>query len=569
MDIMENSHTHDADSLPERFYIRDWLVDRPSNRILREEQEVRLESKAMEVLVYLAQNQGSPVSREQIEDAVWGKTIVSYDALTTCIAKLRKDLGDDARHPEYIETISKKGYRLIAPVVTEVPGDNRESAYPDDNLSGSAKNNTSIIVIAIVSLLIAAELVTLFSGRSLDEDAVINENISRPTIAVLPIVSLENDPKQKYFSEGITVDITTALSKVSGLFVISRSSADRYLNSDIRDAARSLGARYILEGTVRRTNKRIRLNVHLTDASRNVHLWSEKYDRELGEVFEVQDEITASIVRTLSVKLTEAEQRRIASRVTSSIEAYDDYLRGRAYYGQRTQEANLLARKYFQQALDRDPLFAHVYSAMSITYAAEHRYGWEERGPEQLQQALRLAKKGVELGQDIPQAYWALGYVYLFLRDYEKAASAAGQAIELDPSYADSYMTLALCKISLGEPQRAMQLIRKAMLLNPEYPAPYASVLGQAHFYMEQYEHALPVLQEAIDRNINLLTPHVYLIATLKELDRPDDARWAAQQLKTTAPWFTVEILPDLLPVQNESIISSIKGHLLETGVFE
>ncbi|MBE9515379.1 MAG: winged helix-turn-helix domain-containing protein [Proteobacteria bacterium] len=552
---------------PARFYLADWLVDSHSNRLQKDGVEVKLESKAMEVLTYLAQHQGGPaISREQLEQAVWGNTIVGYDALTSCIAKLRKVLNDDARQPQYIETIAKKGYRLIAPV-SSLPPDDQPDLTPNQ-IPASQQPNRRKIALGLV-ILIALVTILLKPWNIFQNTQPSSGSTTHPSIVVLPFDNLNNNPDQRYFSDGVTADITTALSKLSGLFVISRTSANHYRSrvSDANKVASSLGVRYLLEGSIRHTGNRIRVNVHLIDAERDIHIWSEKYDRELDAVFEVQDEITASIVKALSVKLTKEEKHRTARKYTTSIKAYDDLLRGRALYGQRSAEQNQLARKYYQQAIDRDANFSLAHSAMAITYAAEYRYGWSRRTPELLDTALELARNAAALDDNIPQTYWALGYVHLFRREYDEATKAASRAIELDPNYADSYLTLAICKIYFNEPKEALNLIRKAMLLNPEYPAPYASVLGQAYFFMGQYERAIPVLREVIDRNISLLTAHVFLIASLNELGRTDDAVWAAAQLKGFAPGFSTDKVADMLPVQNSDVVDHIKKHLRTSGM--
>ena len=392
---------------------------------------------------------------------------------------------------------------------------------------------------------------------------------NRPSIVVLPFTNLSKKTEQNYFSDGVTVDITTALSKLSGLFVISPNSAKRYDSKplDTQRVADSLGVRYILEGSIRRIGNKLRVNVHLIDAISDIYLWSEKYDRELSSVFEVQDDITANIVAALAIKLTEEEKKRASRKLTTSIAAYDDFLRGQVHYSRRTQEDNQIARDYYQRAIDRDTTFARAYSAMAMTHATEHRYGWRSSDTEHLYRALELARHGVSLDNELPQAHWVLGYVHLFRREYDKAARSAQHAIALDPNYADSYLTLAVCKIHEGAPEKSLPLIRKAMLLNPEYPTPYTSVLGQAYYYMGQYQQAASVLREALERNTNLLTAHVYLIASLSKLNRLEEANWAAEQLKATIPSFTVNQLPDMIPAYNHQAIKDVSKQLLRAGL--
>ncbi len=558
-----------------RFYVADWYVETDSNRLRRGDTEVKLESKVMAVLQYLAQRQGELVTRVELEQAIWRNTVVGYDALTRCIAKLRKVLGDDPRNPRYIETVSKKGYRLIAQVSGgDHHADTRAEPHTDPGTARDpiaprlTRHTLWVIALGIVAL--GLVLIGVLRLMETDERTVLQpRTMEPPSIVVLPFANLSDDPSQRYFSDGVTADITTALSKLSGLFVISQSSAVGYRATplDIKEVAGSLGVRYILEGSVRRTGDRLRVNVHLIDADSDVYLWSERYDRELRDVFDVQDDITSHIIDALSVKLTEEERRRTARRYTASLEAYDDFLRGQALYFHHDRADNRLARHHYQQAIDRDETFARAYSAMALTYVAEYRYGWGNTPYDQLERALQLAGKGVALDKELPQAYWVLGYVHLFRQEYHKAAEAARRAVELDPSFADSYLTLAVCNVHFGKPEEALPLVRKAMLLNPRYPAAYASILGQAYFFMGEYDQAVRALREAVDRNINLLTPQVFLIVALSKLERMDEAGWAAEQLQTVAPDFSADRIAEMLVIRDAGTIEEMKTHLRRVGL--
>jgi len=549
-----------------RFTLGDWEIDANSHRLHRDGSEIKVDNKTIMVLTYLAMHAGSLVTREQLERAVWGKTVVGYDALTTAIAKLRKVLGDDPRHPRYIETISKKGYRLVAKVTTGSRASptnvaTEQKIAPMHRTPGALFRSlgVAIVVAAVLLLVIAGFISYLWVNDKQPPPA-----LERPSVAVLPFVNVDRDPTQNYFSDGITADITTALSKVSGLFVISPSSAMgiREQPTDAKKVAGTLRVRYVLEGSVRRTRDRLRVNVNLIDADRDVYLWSEKYDRQINDVFAVQDDITSNIVAALSVQLTDAEKRRTARRYTTRLDAYDDFLKGQAHYFRHTRDDNRQARDYYQLAIDRDPAFARAYSAMALTYVAEHRYGWGDNTSGQVDRALQLATQGASLDPELPQAHWVLGYVYVFRKEYNKAAAAAGRAVQLDPNFADSYLTLAVCQIHDGKPDEALRLVRKAMLLNPENPVAYTTILGQAYYFSRQYEQAVPVLRDALERNATLPTTYVFLIASLSELNRLDEAAWTAEQFRIVAPQFTVDGVAGMLPVRDEQTVSKIKDAL-------
>ncbi len=545
-----------------RFYLDDWYVDTGTNRLLRGDEEVKLESKVMAVLYYLAQHQGELVTREALEQAVWGETVVGYDALTRCIAKLRKVLEDNPRQPRFIETISKKGYRLVCDVTLK---DTPSAINEASTVTGPPRRSflwwRGGAALLLLGFVLAATLNLL--GRDGDE-VVPPQAEDRPSIVVLPFTNNSEEPGHDYFSEGITTDITTELSKVSGLFVISPSSASGYreIPHDIKQAAGSLGVRYVVEGMVRRTGDRLRINVHLVDANSDIYLWSEKYDRELQNVFAVQDDITSNIVSALSVRVTEQEKRRKARRYTTSIAAYDDFLRAQSLYGHYTEKDNLLARDFYQQAIDRDETFARAYSGIALTYVAERRYGWTQTLSNPLDYALKLAKKGNSLDSESPQANWVLAYVHLFRHEYQEAADMASRVIELDPNFANSYVTLAVSKMHFGQPEEALHLVRKAMLINPIYPSSHISMLGQIYFFLGEYERALPALREAIDRNVYLPTPQVFLIVTLSKLGQEEEASWAAEQLKTIVPSFSSDSITGMLPLQDAEIVEDMKLHL-------
>jgi len=558
-------------NLKPQFKLGAWHVDTLSNRLCKDNTEIKLESRVIAVLNYLAQHQNELVSREALEQAIWGDTVVGYDALTRCIAQLRKSLNDDRSNPRYIETISKKGYRLVAEVSNIDPPEAASDSGESSTLKSRAvKHSYNAQALGITALLVLLSLVYNYSfeqAETVDLPELVTQQLAQPSIVVLPFKNLNNNPDQRYFSDGVTADITTALSKLSGLLVISESSARGLSRVDnLKDTASSVGARYVLEGSVRRINNRIRVNVNLIDSRRDIYLWSEKYDRELSSVFDVQDDITVNIIQALSIKLTEEEKRRTAHRYTVSILAYDDFLRGQANYAHHSQEKNLLARHYFQQAIERDSGFARAYSAMALTYVAQHRYAWGEQMSQQLDEALRLANKGKSLDEELPQAYWVLGYVHLFRREFEQAEQAAGQAIKLDPNYADSYLTIAVCKIHAGDSKAAVDYARKSILINPIYPAAYASILGQAYFFNGNYELAVTNLQDAIDRNINLLSAHVFLIASLSKLNQMEEAEWAAEKFKIIDTDFSIEKIDKMLAIGEAKGLDDLKQQLQRVG---
>ncbi|MBI3576254.1 MAG: winged helix-turn-helix domain-containing protein [Gammaproteobacteria bacterium] len=550
---------------PNPFRVADWVADPATHRLHRGGTEVRLEPRVMTLLVCLANRAGELVTREELERQVWGRTVVGYDALTSSIIKLRKALGDDSRQPRFIETVSKKGYRLIAPVrpahepepLTVVPAPARTVNPWRRNL---------LVAGLTIAVIAAAGLAVFFRGDLLRPAPAVPD---KPSVVVLPFGNLGNDPAQAYFTDGITADITTSLSKLSGLFVIASSSAQNYRKppADIKQVAETLGVRYVLEGNVRRTGNRLRVNAQLVDAATGFQLWAERYDRDMKDVLDVQDDITAKIVNALSVELTEAERQRSARRYTVNIEAYDEFLRGQSLYVRSTPEDNLQARVLFQQAIDRDPGFARAHGAMALSYVDEFRFGWGKNPVAALERAFELANRAVALDGQLPQAYRALSYVHLHRREYQSSIDAIQRAIALDLNDADGRALLALSHIYNENYETAIRILREAMQLNPHYPARYASALGHAYYFLGRHEEAAATLRDAIERNANYLSSHVFYTAALIRLGKNDEAAWAATQVRSLSPGFAAENVSGMFPIKDPVKLRALMDDLKRAGL--
>lgn len=544
------------------FRVADWTVDPATHRLQRGDIEVRLEPKVMALLVCLAQRAGEPVTREELERQVWNGTVVGYDALTSSIIKLRKALGDDSRQPRFIETVSKKGYRLIAPVGAVAPSS--EPIAPAPARRAPSRRRLLAAGLAVLAVL-AVVLIYSFRGPNVPSLPAVAD---KPSIAVLPFGSLGNDRAQAYLSEGITADITTAISKLSGLFVIASASVRNFqgASGDVKQVAEVLGVRYVLDGNVRRTGNRLRVNVQLVDATTGFQIWAERYDREMKDVLDVQDDITAKIADALSVKLTEAEKLRTARRYTVNIAAYDDSLRGQSLYVRGTPEENLQARALFQQAIDRDPGFARAYGAMALTYVDEFRFGLG-KNPAALERALELANKAVALDDQLPQAYRALGYAQLHRREYKRSIDAIQRAIALDPNDTDAHASLALVYKYDGNYETAVRMLREVMALNPHHPARYASALGQAYYFLGRHEDAVTTLRDAVERNASLLSSHVFYTAALSHLGKKDEAAWAASQLRVLSQNFSAENVSRMIPIKDPEKLRTLVDDLKRAGL--
>jgi TolB-like protein/class 3 adenylate cyclase len=357
----------------------------------------------------------------------------------------------------------------------------------------------------------------------------------KPSIAVLPFTNMSNDPEQEYFADGMTEDLITDLSKISGLFVIARNSSFAYKGkpAKVRRVAEELGVRYVLEGSVRRAGDQVRINAQLIDATSGGHVWAERYDGDLQDVFDLQDRITRKIVTALAVELTEGQQAATAKRGTNNVEAYDLFKKGWALYRTDTPQGFIEAIPYFERAVTLDPDYGRAYAALASVYYVGNRRNWR-RSFEVLpnfpkypdDEAAFISRAFENLDKSLrtpnPLAYVLKSETLLHKPDHSEAMIAAERAIALDPNGPDGYVQMARVLTMVGQPEEAVALVEKAMRLNPYYPPSYIAVLGLAYFGLEDYERAASLTEQAIK-----LSPYLSplpLIASLGYLDEKEKA---------------------------------------------
>ena len=345
-------------------------------------------------------------------------------------------------------------------------------------------------------------------------------------------------------------DIITDLSKISGLFVIARNSSFSYkgTNTDIKDIAAEFGVRYVLEGSVRRVEDRVRVTVQLIDATTGGHVWGERYDRDLGDIFVLQDEITENVVTALEIRLTKGEQEHLGRRYTDNVEAYDLYLRGREHQLRGTRGYDQ-ARQLFEQAIELDPEFAAAYAELSFAH-------WNFLKVKGLEQTFEAAQKAVALDDSLPLAHTRLAWAYLRKRQHEQAISEAKRAIELDPNYAEGYSILGEILNSAGRPEEGIDFVKKAMRLDPHYPASYLFRLGQSYYMIGQNQKAIEVLERARDRNPDAKPPHMHLIILYAEAGQMDKVQAELEAILRLIPNESVQL--------EEKICAYITGGPLE-----
>jgi TolB-like protein len=359
----------------------------------------------------------------------------------------------------------------------------------------------------------------------------------KPSIAVLPFANLSEDPKQEYFADGMTDDLITDLSKISGLFVIARNSVFTYKGKPVktRQVAEELGVRYVLEGSVRKADNRVRINAQLIDATTGGHLWAERYDGEMGDVLTLQDRITGKIVAALAVKLKAGEKEQIARKYTDNVAAYDAFLQGREHYFRYAPDDFARAVRYFEKAIELDPNYGRAYAMLAKTY-----WDWYTRlGPgiyriELMEEAEMYLQKAMNNPTSI--VYQVASSMHIFSREHGKAIAEAQRAIALDPNDGDSYHSMAYALIFAGSPKEALDFVEKAMRLDPHYPAYYLVVLGLAQFSIEQFEEAATSFERALKRNPENYWVWFYLAASYGHLGRKQEATAAIEEYKKVGP---------------------------------
>jgi adenylate cyclase len=443
------------------------------------------------------------VSKEELLEAAWPDVTVGEDSLAQCITEIRRALGPTGR--DVIKTVQRRGYLLSIPA----PGRDEPA------VRGAEASDTL-------------------------------QMPDRPSISVLPFANLGSQLQEDYFSDGVAEDITTELSRFSELFVIARNSSFQYNGKsiDVRQVGRELGVRYVLEGSVRRDANRVRITAQLVEAATGMHLWAERYDRELADALSVQDEVARQIVTVLAVHVRKAESERVLAKPPAVWQAYDCYLQAAAYvaayHASYDRDTLFRGRRLLQKALEIDPTYARAQAALSSCYMSQWVHRWDDDCPwtEALDRSYRTAREGVRLAPELPEAHVALGQALTFLRQHEAAVTAAERAVALNPNLTS--FRFAYTYILAGEATRACELLQKHMRLDPFYEPNAPMALGFAYHMLARYEEALPLLREAVSRAPDMAHGRYVLAMTYARLGRLDEARTEVAYALRLEPWYSI-----------------------------
>ena len=421
------------------------------------------------------------------------------------------------------------------------------AALPSPVAAPKPRPTRYYLTAALAGLLVAAGLLAWFKPWQPGEAPTAGEYsasplLDKPSIAVLPLDNLSGDKEQEYFADGMTDDLITDLSRISGLMVIARNSSFTYKGRavNVQDVGRELGVHYVLEGSVRRVGDRVRINAQLIDVKSGMHLWADRYDRNFEDILNLQDEVIGTIVQALAVKLTPAEADSLARKRTVNSDAYDLLLRGNEHRNRFTPEDNAIAREFYTQAIELDPDFARAYANYANTLALDVEFLWTDDIEGAIREGLEFAGIAHELDDSLPQIHFTRGGLFLILRRHEAAVAASRRSIEVDPSYADGYGMLAHCLVYSGEPESALRAIADARRLNPRLSFIYLWVEGHALFLMGRDEEALVSLRDMVERNPGFERGRLLLAAVLGQLGMNEDADWEAEEILALRPDFSI-----------------------------
>ncbi len=391
------------------------------------------------------------------------------------------------------------------------------------------------------------------------------------SIAVLPFANMSGDAEQEYFADGISEDIITALSKLSQLFVIARNSSFTFKgkNVQVQEVATKLGVRHVLEGSVRKSGNRVRITAQLIDATTGGHLWAERFDRDLTDIFAVQDDVTQQIVGALAVNLTEGDRQKLTPGQTRHPEAYDCFLRGRELWHRLTKQTNSDARDLLQRAVELEPNFASAHAFVALTHGLDYLNRWSASPQRSMEQAEEAATLAVARDDNDPVAHWSLSVVNLYLRQHDGAINEAEHAIVLNPNFAEGQVSLCEALIYSGRAEEALAYFDRARVLNPYFPDVVLHFQAWALFQLARYEEAVELLLQRVNRNPVTDVSRALLAACYGHLGRFEAARATWQEVLRVNPDYSLEYRRKVLPFKNPADFDRVTEGLRKAGVVQ
>ncbi len=497
------------------FFFGDCELDSESHELRRGGAAHAVEPQVFDLLLFLIENRERMVSKDDLFDAIWEGRVVSEANLSNRINLARQAIGDSGKKQNFIRTYPRRGFRFVGDV--EVRKSGNGSGAPAPAIETRAPEHPAA------------------SGK--------------PSIAVLPFDNLSADPAQEYFSDGITGDIISSLSRIRHLLVTARNTTFAYKGQtmDVQAVASELGVRYVLEGNVRRAGDRVRISVDLIDGETGIQIWAERYDRDLEDIFAVQDEITQTVVGALQPELTRSEIERARRKPPDSRDAWDLYQRGLWHEYRINKEDNAAAIALFSRAIELDPNFAGPHAGLSECFCYEVFYWNAERDPKD---TIASARRAIEIDPQDASAHRALGWAYLLYWDQLEAIAELERAIELNPSEAHSHLILGFSKTYSGSAAEGLESIRTALKLSPNDPhyGWFNAGMALALLLLRRHEESVERAREALRYpNVPWLS-RAHFISALAHCDRIEESRKALSDLLERQPNCTVSLVEKLLP---------------------
>jgi len=504
-----------------QFLFADYILDTDRRELRCGPDSIAVEPQALDLLIYLIENNDRVVSKDDLIASIWGGRIVSDTTLTSRIYAARRAIGDSGRNQTLIRTVTRKGLRFVGQV-------RKQGASAPDPAPGEADGLTQ-------------------QSPSLPD---------RPSIAVLPFNNMSGDPAQEYFSDGISEDIITALSKLRWFFVIARNSSFTYKGKAVhmKQIAEELGVGYVVEGSVRKGGERVRITVQLNDVATGSHIWAERYDRELADVFAVQDEITEAIVAAIEPQLYAAENFRAQRKPPNSLDAWDLVMRALSHYWRVTRQDNMVAQALLEKATAVDPNYGQALGVLATSHIFSAHMGWADLsmvGPI----AERAALAAILIDSEDPWAHLALGCVYLHKRRFDDCLAEFELALRLNPSFslAQGYHGLALSYC--GRWEEGDVAARRALRLSPRDPfaAIYCGIAAYAQFVGGNYDEAIRLAREAIRQRGDFVGAHRVLTAAAGMAGQGDIAKVALQELCRAQPNICLAWIAREMPMKRQA----------------
>ncbi len=508
------------------FAFEDYVLDRERRELTLRGQVVAVGPQVFDLLLLFVNNPDRVVGKDELLKAVWGGRIVSESTITSHINAVRKAIGDSGEEQRLVRTVARKGYRFVGRINDDSSGETRQPDIDERATAAPKPTPSSPLVLP-----------------------------DKPSITVLPFQNLSGDPEQEYFADGVVEDIIAALSRIRWLFVIARNSSFTYKGQavDAQGVGLELGVRYVLEGSVRKCGNKVRITGQLIDATSGTHLWAERFEGLLDDIFELQDQVTESVVGAIAPELERAEIERAKRKPTESLDAYDYYLRAMAKLHRGTREAIEQALPMFYQAIELDPEFASAYGMAAWCHFWRKLNGWMTDRPAEITEGIRLARLAVTLGRDDAVALTRGGHALAHLAgEVDAGIALLDRARLLNPNLAPAWFLGGILRALHGETDAAIENLNHAVRLSPLDPEMFRMQVGMAlaHFFAGHFDAAADWAEKALGNLPSLLIAAALVAASHALGGRMDKADVAMQRLRKIDPSLRLGTLKDWLPIQ-------------------